>query len=49
MTLYVSLYLLGFLHQVALGNIKEVEKFVSDRKQLVNFRDYDRRSKFILF
>ncbi|KAL7523395.1 hypothetical protein ACHAXR_000925, partial [Thalassiosira sp. AJA248-18] len=33
-----------FLHQVALGNSKEVEQIIVDRRQLVNFRDYDRRT-----
>ncbi len=37
---------LGFLHQVALGNIGEVKKIASSRRQLVNFKDYDRRSEF---
>ena len=39
---------LGFLHQVALGNIGEVKKIASSRRQLVNFKDYDRRSEFEL-
>lgn len=33
-----------FLHQVALGNCQEVKRLVADRIQLVNFRDYDRRT-----
>ena len=43
--LHISLHDIGFLHQVALGNIDEVKKLVSQRSNLVNFRDYDRRSK----
>eukprot|EP00581_Thalassiosira_minuscula_P019166 CAMPEP_0183734700 /NCGR_PEP_ID=MMETSP0737-20130205/44567_1 /TAXON_ID=385413 /ORGANISM="Thalassiosira miniscula, Strain CCMP1093" /LENGTH=607 /DNA_ID=CAMNT_0025968265 /DNA_START=54 /DNA_END=1877 /DNA_ORIENTATION=- len=33
-----------FLHQVALGNIEAVKQIVFERGQLVNFRDYDRRT-----
>jgi adenylate kinase len=33
-----------FLHQVALGKKLEVEKIVSKRQHIVNFRDYDRRT-----
>jgi len=40
-----SIFFAGFLHQVALGNCEEVKRIVSDRSQLVNFRDYDRRSE----
>jgi hypothetical protein len=35
-----------FLHQIALGNIGEVQAIVKQRPNIVNFRDYDRRSKF---
>jgi hypothetical protein len=35
-----------FLHQIALGNIVEVQAIVKQRPNIVNFRDYDRRSKF---
>jgi hypothetical protein len=35
-----------FLHQIALGNIMEVQAIVKQRANIVNFRDYDRRSKF---
>jgi len=35
-----------FLHQIALGNIVEVRTIVASRSNIVNFRDYDRRSKF---
>uniref|UniRef100_A0A7S4VSX4 EF-hand domain-containing protein n=2 Tax=Ditylum brightwellii TaxID=49249 RepID=A0A7S4VSX4_9STRA len=34
----------SFLHQVALGNEKEIEEILSRRLDLVNFRDYDRRT-----
>ncbi|KAL9190473.1 hypothetical protein ACHAXT_007684 [Thalassiosira profunda] len=33
-----------FLHQIALGNKEEVERTVAERAQIVNFRDYDRRT-----
>ena len=33
-----------FLHMVALGNDLEVKRMVSKRQQIVNFRDYDRRT-----
>ena len=35
-----------FLHQIALGNIVEVRAIVASRSNIVNFRDYDRRSEF---
>ena len=35
-----------FLHQIALGNIVEVQAIVASRSNIVNFRDYDRRSEF---
>ena len=34
----------SFLHQVALGNLYDLEKILEDRPTLVNFRDYDRRT-----
>jgi len=34
----------SFLHKVALGNVQEVQLQVLNRKHLVNFRDYDRRT-----
>lgn len=37
-----------FLHQIALGNIVEVQAIVGQRANIVNFRDYDRRSKLIV-
>lgn len=33
-----------FLHQVALGNLDEVKKMMQQKPDLVNFRDYDRRT-----
>ena len=34
----------SFLHQVALGNAREVKQHIFSRRNLVNFRDYDRRT-----
>lgn len=34
----------SFLHQVALGNLSDLEKILAERPALVNFRDYDRRT-----
>jgi hypothetical protein len=36
-----------FLHQIALGNLMEVGTIIASRGQIVNFRDYDRRSEFV--
>ena len=34
----------SFLHQVALGNQFELQRILQDRPNLVNFRDYDKRT-----